>query len=138
MVALNLIQSSNAQIKTSLPSGLVALFVGGTNGVGETSVKQFAIHAKAPKVYIIGRSQQAGERIKRECEELNPEGTFIFLQKELHLTRNVDALCEEIKEKEEVVNLLFLSIGTLEYEKGIVNCHFSRLTLHHHAIKRSI
>ncbi|KAK4554867.1 hypothetical protein LTR86_008015 [Recurvomyces mirabilis] len=117
MVALNLIQASNVQITTSLPAGLVALFIGGTNGVGETSVKQFAVHANAPRVYIIGRSQEAGERIARECREVNPGGSFMFLQKELHLMRNVELLCEEIKRKEKVVNLLFLSIGTLQYGK---------------------
>ena len=114
MVSLDIITSSNDLIKSTLPPGLVAIFVGATNGVGETTVRQFARHAVQPRVYIIGRSQEAGDRIAAECRELNPKGTFVFLQKETHLMRNVDEVCNEIAGKEQVVNLLFLSVGTLQ------------------------
>ncbi|KAK3674714.1 hypothetical protein LTR78_005436 [Recurvomyces mirabilis] len=64
----------------------------------------------------------------------------MFLQKELHLMRNVELLCEEIKQKEKVVNLLFLSIGTLEYGKDTEEgLHYpSALTLYarNHIISR--
>ncbi|KAK1816041.1 hypothetical protein LTR12_009544 [Friedmanniomyces endolithicus] len=112
MVALNIVAESNARIK-HVPSELVAVFVGATNGVGETTVRQFVKYATRPRVYIIGRSGEAGNRIKQECEALNPEGTFIFIQRDTSLMRNVDAVCDEIRMKEEVVNLLFLSVGTL-------------------------
>ena len=114
MVSLDIITSSNDFIKSTLAPGLVAIFVGATNGVGETTVRQFAKHAVQPRVYIIGRSQEAGDRIATECRELNPEGTFVFLRKETHLMRNVDEICAEIASKEKVVNLLFLSVGTLQ------------------------
>lgn len=114
MVALDTIRASNNRIKTSLPAGLVAVFVGATNGVGETTVKEFAKHATAPSVYIIGRSQEAGDRIAAECRESNPEGTFNFVQTDASLMRNVDAVSAEITRKETAINLLFLTIGTLE------------------------
>ena len=114
MVALDIIKSSNDRIRSALPPGLVAVFVGATNGVGETTVRQFAKHANQPRVYIIGRCREAGDRIAAEGKELNPEGTFVFLQKETHLMRNVDEICNEIASKEEAVNLLFLSVGTLQ------------------------
>lgn len=114
MVALHVIRSSNDRIKSTLPAGLVAVFVGATNGVGETTVRQFAKHAVQPRVYIVGRSKEAGDRITAECKEINPEGTFVFVQRETHLMRNVDEVCNEISSKEEVVNLLFLSVGTLQ------------------------
>ena len=113
MVSLPTIQASNAEIK-SLPPNLVAIFVGATNGVGETTVRQFATHAVKPRVYIVGRSREAGERIVKECQALNAEGTFVFLQKEMQLMRNVDEVCEDIERKEEGVNLLVLSVGTLQ------------------------
>ncbi|KAF2667619.1 hypothetical protein BT63DRAFT_447443 [Microthyrium microscopicum] len=114
MVSLHLIESSNNQIKSTLPPGLVAVFVGATNGIGETTVKQFAKHATKPRVYIIGRSQEAGDRIVAECKELNPEGTFIFLQRDTSLIRNVDEVCHELVSKEKAINILFLTIGTLQ------------------------
>lgn len=115
MVALNIVEESNARIKY-VASELVAVFVGATNGVGETTVRRFAKYATRPRVYIIGRSEEAGNRIKQECKALNPEGTFVFIQRDTSLMRNVDAVCDEIRKKEEEVNLLFLTIGTLEID----------------------
>ncbi|KAK0272011.1 hypothetical protein LTS16_001979 [Friedmanniomyces endolithicus] len=115
MVALNIVEESNARIKY-VASELVAVFVGATNGVGETTVRRFAKYATRPRVYIIGRSEEAGNRIKQECKALNPEGTFVFIQRDTSLMRNVDAVCDEIRKKEEEVNLLFLTIGTLEVD----------------------
>ena len=114
MVSLELIASSNDGIRSTLPAGLVAVFIGGTNGVGETTARQFAKHAVQPRVYIVGRSQEAGESVTAECRALNPEGTFIFLKRETSLMRNVDEVCNELASKEEVINLLFLTVGTLQ------------------------
>ena len=100
MVSLEDVQSSNSRIASTLPPGLVAVFVGGTNGVGEATLKQFAKHAFKPRVYFIGRSQESGVRIAKECKALNAEGDFIFIKKETSLIRNVDEVCEEIKSKE--------------------------------------
>lgn len=114
MVALETVRASNQQIASTLPSGLVAVFVGATNGVGEATVRQFAKYASAPRVYLIGRSVEAGARIVNECKALNPQGTFTFISKDTSLIRNVDEICDEIKQKEKSVNLLFLTIGTLQ------------------------
>ena len=114
MVSLDMITSSNDRIKSSLQTGLVAVFIGGTNGVGETTVRQFAKHAVQPRVYIVGRFEDAGDRITAECKALNPEGSFVFIKRETHLMKNVDEVCEELAAKEEVINLLFLSVGTLQ------------------------
>lgn len=116
MVSLDVVRSSNDRIKTTLPAGLVAIFVGGTNGVGETTVKQFAKSAVQPRVYITGRSQEAGDRIVAECKTINPKGTFIFLKRETSLMRNVDAICSELSSKEKAINLLFLTVGTLQID----------------------
>ncbi|KAK4891890.1 hypothetical protein LTR27_009589 [Elasticomyces elasticus] len=115
MVALGVIEASDARIKTR-PPGLDAVFVGATNGVGETTSKQFCKYAVRPRVYFVRRSREVGGRIKQECEALSPEGTFVSIQRETSLMRNVDAVCEEIKNKEESVSLLFLSVGTLQVD----------------------
>ncbi|KAK1077760.1 hypothetical protein LTR33_007815 [Friedmanniomyces endolithicus] len=95
MVALNIVEESNARIK-DVPSELVAVFVGSTNGVGETT---------ASSVYH--RKVQGGRQ---------PNTAFVFIQRDTGLMRNVDAVCNEIRKKEKVVNLLFLSVGTLEVD----------------------
>jgi NADP-dependent 3-hydroxy acid dehydrogenase YdfG len=114
MVTLETIRASNQKIASTLPSGLVAVFVGATNGVGEATVRQFAKYAPAPRVYLIGRSEEAASRIISECKALNPNGKFTFISKDTSLIRNVDEICTNIKQNEKSVNLLFLTIATLQ------------------------
>ncbi|GKZ66621.1 hypothetical protein AnigIFM60653_002790 [Aspergillus niger] len=111
MVVLADIQSSNARIATSLPEGMVAVFVGATSGIGEATLKQFAKHATRPRVYFVGRKQDAGNRIVAECEALNPEGEYIFIPADVSLLSNVDEVCRDIKSKENTLNLLVLTPG---------------------------
>ncbi|KAJ5905943.1 Short-chain dehydrogenase/reductase SDR [Penicillium subrubescens] len=112
MVTLTNVQSSNAQIATALPPGLVAVFVGATNGIGETSLREFARHARQPRVYFVGRSQEAGDRIAAECRDLNPEGEFIFIKADVSLLKSVDDVCRQIASNERCINLLFLTCGS--------------------------
>lgn len=118
MVALEAIRASNKRIATTFPRGLVAVFVGATNGVGEATVRQFAKYVQSPRVYLIGRSQEAGTRITKECKALNPQGEFIFISKDTSLIRNVDEICEDLKRRETSINLLFLTIGSLQTGKS--------------------
>lgn len=111
MVSLPAVKASSALLSIQLPN-LVAVFVGATSGIGEYSLKAFAKHTRLPRVYFIGRSQEAGDRIKIECQKLNPEGEFIFMKGDTSLIRNVDTVCDEIKKKEKYVNVLFLTTGT--------------------------
>lgn len=113
MVSLTDVQSSNSSIASALPPRLVAVFVGATSGVGETTLKQFAKHARQPRVYFIGRSQEAGDRIAAECRTVNSQGEYVFVKADTSLIRTVDDVCRDIKSKEKAVNLLFLSTGSL-------------------------
>jgi short-subunit dehydrogenase len=119
MVSLLDIQSSNSRIASALPPGLVAVFVGATGGIGETTLKQFAKHARQPRVYFVGRSQEAGDRIAAECKALNSEGEYIFVKADTSLIRTVDDVSRDIKSKEKAVNLLFLTTGTLISNTGM-------------------
>ncbi|KAL0466309.1 hypothetical protein QR685DRAFT_557266 [Neurospora intermedia] len=112
MVSHEQIQTSNAQIVSSLPSGLVAVFVGATRGIGEATLKQFVRYAVAPRVYFVGRDRTNGERVGAELANLNPEGEYHFRSADVSLLANVDEVCREIKCKERVINLLFMSCGT--------------------------
>lgn len=50
--------------------------------------------------------------LRGECRELNPEGEFTFIQANVSLLKGVDDVCREIKSKEKIVNLLFLTCGS--------------------------
>ena len=53
MVSLDTIRDSNEQGKKL--KGLVAVFVGGTGGIGESTAKEFFKRTTQPRAYIIGR-----------------------------------------------------------------------------------
>jgi len=118
MVSLKEVELSNSRIATSLPPHLVAVYVGATSGIGEASLKQFAKYALQPRVYFLGRSQEAGDRIAGDLKKLNPQGEYIFVKADVSLIRVVDEVCADINSKEKVVNLLFLCTGTL-IRKGV-------------------
>ena len=111
MVFLSDVHASNSLISSTFPTGLVAVFVGATSGIGEITLKTFAKYSRQPRAYFIGRSQDAADRIVTECKALNPAGEYIFIKADVSLLRVVDDVCEEIKGKEKVLNLLFLSAG---------------------------
>ena len=113
MVSLTEVQSSNSLIPSILPQGLVAVFVGATSGIGETTLKQFAKYTRQPRIYFIGRSQEAGDRITAECKALNKEGEYAFIKADVSLMKVVDDICRDIKAKEQAINLLFQCQGTM-------------------------
>ncbi|KAH6715305.1 hypothetical protein BKA61DRAFT_480100 [Leptodontidium sp. MPI-SDFR-AT-0119] len=116
MVSIKEVRKSNAAFKSSdQASGLVAIFVGATSGIGMGSLKQFAKNAKAPKIYILGRSKSAATPLLNEIKTLNPEGTYDLIETEISLIRNVDKACDEIKSKEKKVDLVFVSPGYLAF-----------------------
>lgn len=107
--------ASNEQIASVFPHGLVAVFVGGTSGVGEYTLKAFAKYAIKPRVYIIGRSQEAASLIVNKCKDLNQEGTFEFIKADVSLLKSVDYVCDQITSKEKKINILFQTQGTMAF-----------------------
>lgn len=53
MVRIDAIRESNAQAKCL--EGLVAVFIGGTGGIGESTAKEMFLRTTRPKAYIVGR-----------------------------------------------------------------------------------
>ncbi|KAK3647788.1 hypothetical protein LTR56_000687 [Elasticomyces elasticus] len=135
MVAYPKILASNAQISSSLAPDLVAVFVGATSGIGEYSLRALVKHAVKPRIYFVGRSQDAATRIVADCREVNPEAELIFLKSDVSLIRNVDEVCREIAGKEKTINLICLSQGvmynTIVTDEGlrapIALVHYSRV-----------
>lgn len=118
MVALEQIQASNAKIAETYPEGLVAVFAGATAGIGETSLREFARHAAKPRIYIIGRSKEACDRLDADLKSVNSAGEYTFVRSDLSLLRNVDDVCRDIRSKESAINVLFMSQGSLNLKKG--------------------
>lgn len=112
MVNIKDVRTSNSSLRAKSP-GMVALFVGGTSGIGTGTLKQLTKDANAPKIYIVGRSRSSAGSLLDNLRSLNPQGIFVFIETEISLIKNVDTVCSEIKEKEQKLDLIFLSTGYL-------------------------
>ncbi len=119
MVVLSDVTKSNEAIASTFPQGLVAVFVGGTSGIGEYTLKALAAHSTNSRVYLVGRAQDAADRIIKECQELSPSSHFEFIKADISLLNVVDEVCDRIKSKETAINILFQSQGTLARNPGI-------------------
>ena len=103
MVKLDIVRSSISDLVKSQP--LVAVFVGGTSGIGEFTVQALAAthgnKGKGLRVYIVGRNASAAEKTIAECRVICPNGQFIFVKaQDLSLLNDVDRVCEEIMQLE--------------------------------------
>ena len=57
------------------------------------------------------RREAEANRIISELLEINPEGKATFIQKDISIIRNVDAVCADLRVKEPLINGLFLTAG---------------------------
>jgi NADP-dependent 3-hydroxy acid dehydrogenase YdfG len=87
--------------------------VGGTSGIGEFTLKAFVENTISPRVYLVGRSSSAAERIIQECTALNKDGKVEFLKADVSELKEVDRVCGEILKKEGQLNLLVQTQGNL-------------------------
>ncbi|GAM43206.1 hypothetical protein TCE0_047f17822 [Talaromyces pinophilus] len=105
MVELTEVHKANATLVQSQP--LVAVFIGGTSGIGHQSLRALAAadaehKGKGLRAYIVGRNATAAEEIIAECRGLYPQGQYHFLKiDDLSLINNVDRVCAEIIQLEQ-------------------------------------
>lgn len=131
MITLPQVIASNEHIGSTFPDGLVAVFVGGTSGVGEYTLKTLAKYAPKLRAYIVGRSQDAADRIIAECKKINPGGKFEFIKADVSLLKNVDEVCRQIRDKETSINILFLTQGTMAFKKSTSLSYISLFRKHY-------
>jgi len=104
MVNLDVIRDANNTLVQSRP--LVAVFFGGTSGIGHYTLRALATaEAKGGKgfrAYVVGRKIAAAEKIIAECRSICPTSQITFVQAEdISLIQDVDRVCKHIIELEE-------------------------------------
>ena len=128
MVKLDVVRKCNAALVKSQP--LVAVFPGGTSGIGKYAVHTLAeTHSKdgaGLRVYLVGRKQNAAEEIIVDCQTACPNGQFRFIKaQDLSLLEDVDRVSDEIMQAEEQeakrtggkarIDMLVMSQGVLDF-----------------------
>jgi NAD(P)-dependent dehydrogenase (short-subunit alcohol dehydrogenase family) len=134
MVKLNEVEATNVSVAQSRP--LVAVFVGGTNGIGEQTLRALAkAHGKNGKglrIYCVGRKQDAADKIFDECRRTCADGQYRFIKAaNLTLVSDVDQCCEDIMSLEHEgglmggpprIDILCQSQGFVRFDKPECKC----------------
>lgn len=104
MVNLDVVRAcGNALVKKQ---SVTAVFVGGTSGIGEYSLRALAsTHGTSGhglRVYLVGRNEASAKKIIADCRKVCPSGEFHFVRaSDLASLREVDRVCKEIVSAEE-------------------------------------
>ncbi|KAH8888046.1 NAD(P)-binding protein [Thozetella sp. PMI_491] len=116
MVSLSIVRATNAQI-SSLAHPTIAVFVGGTSGIGRAALLELARRKTVSlKVYIVGRNAASHHNLLSQLRSVNPGGEFIFLEAQVTLLSEIKRVTDEIKLRERSIDLLWLSVGALPFD----------------------
>lgn len=105
--------------------------VGGTSGIGEVTARALVRDAVSPRVYLVGRNEKQASKIIEELRQVNPKGQISFVHCDAARLKSVDEACKTIQEKEDKVNLLFMTAGKIAF-KGPDGTFFSMSMNHLH------
>jgi NADP-dependent 3-hydroxy acid dehydrogenase YdfG len=112
MVNLSTITTNNDALRNS-SARHVAVFVGGTAGIGKLTLAEMSDLGMNLKVYVIGRKSSYAA-FKAHSDALcakNPDTEIVWIEGEVSLLAEVKRVCGEIKKREERVDLLFMTTG---------------------------
>ncbi|KAF8646486.1 hypothetical protein AX16_007188 [Volvariella volvacea WC 439] len=112
----------NAAHATTYP--LVAVFVGGTSGIGRGMLETFAARmsnsSTASQIFVVGRNAQAAGEIEQNLKTLDPNvPAFKFISADLTLMRNVRKVSAEILRTTPKINFLIMTPGIMSMNKRI-------------------
>lgn len=105
------ILNNNESLKVA-GSGLTAIFVGATNGIGRGALRALTKHTDSPTIYIVGRSLSRLDDLIKDLKVLNDTATFhpIFAA-DLGLIRDAQTAALEIAKTAKRIDLLIMSPG---------------------------
>ncbi|KAI0358500.1 NAD(P)-binding protein [Trametes cingulata] len=137
MPSLAIARAANAAKFSKLSYFPVAVFVGGTSGIGQATAEAFARHTSGnAHIIIVGRNKAAADAIIASFPKpTSPEAKHEFLACDVSLMKNIQATTSGLLARLPKVNFLVLSPGLYnlrgrdETEEGIDR----RLGLHYYA-----
>ncbi|KAI0355603.1 NAD(P)-binding protein [Trametes cingulata] len=135
MPSRNTARAANAAYSPSyLP---VAIFVGGTSGIGRATAEAFARYTKGnAHIIIVGRNKNAADELIASFPKPTvPDAKHEFVSCDVALIKNIQATTSSLLTRLSKLNFLVLSAGQLSFkgredtEEGIER----RLSLHYYA-----
>ncbi|KAF7341192.1 hypothetical protein MVEN_01854200 [Mycena venus] len=125
MPSLSTVRAFNAAFSPSYTP--VAIFVGGTSGIGQGMAEAFARHTKGnAHIVLVGRNRAAAESIIATFPKPTAPGvTHEFVECDITLMKNVHRVAGELRARIPKINFLVLTPGVMtmngrnETEEGI-------------------
>jgi len=115
MVSLSQAKQLNAG--ANLPPKPVALFIGGTSGIGKCSAQALARYAKGNiHIIIVGRNEEAARQIISSFPR-SSESNYEFISCDVRFMSNVSSVIRSLSSRLSKINYLILSTGYLSTEK---------------------
>ncbi|KAK1760342.1 hypothetical protein QBC47DRAFT_366907 [Echria macrotheca] len=112
MVADSEIFASNALINDAT-APRVSVFVGGTSGLGQLTIRALVGTGASVRIYLVGRKSSAERSAAfiAEMQTINPKAEIIWTEAEYSLLAETKRACDFVKSRESRVDLLFLTAG---------------------------
>ncbi|KAF9477268.1 NAD(P)-binding protein [Pholiota conissans] len=118
MPSLTAIRASNAAFKHSISQQPIAVFVGGTSGIGQGMAEVFADNTKGDShIVIVGRNRDAAERTLSSFPK--PTSGVVareFVQCDVTLMKNVQQATTDILARYPKINYLVMSPGIMTFD----------------------
>lgn len=119
MVALEVVQASNAKVAKTLASGFVAVFLGATQGIGQATLQHFVKNAPpSSRIYTVARpsSLAAHETFVASLRQEKPDSNIEIIEADVSLISEIDKIAQVVKKQETKVDLLVMTAGFIAFE----------------------
>ncbi|KAJ8117828.1 hypothetical protein ONZ43_g4115 [Nemania bipapillata] len=112
MVSYKDIQASNSLINDAT-APRVAVFVGGTSGIGKLTIQALVATGASTRIYLVGRkgSEERTRTFIQELHTISAKAEVIWIEGEIALLAETKRICDVIKKTESRIDLLFLTAG---------------------------
>ncbi|KAH8823850.1 NAD(P)-binding protein [Flagelloscypha sp. PMI_526] len=113
MPSLNLVKAENAKFSPNYVP--VAVFVGGTSGIGQGMAQAFAKHTKGnAHIIIVGRNKEAADSIISTFPKpTSPEARHEFVQADVSLMTNIHTTTSALLSRLPKINFLVMTPGIM-------------------------
>ncbi|KAK1991899.1 hypothetical protein LX36DRAFT_589520 [Colletotrichum falcatum] len=112
MVAIAQVRQSNARL-TAETVPRTAVFVGGTSGIGKSTLAELVSLGFPVKAYVVGRraTEAAVKPLLEDLRRGNPSSELVWVEGEVSLLSETRRICEWIRARETRLDLLCLTAG---------------------------
>ncbi|KAG8931698.1 hypothetical protein FRC03_002914 [Tulasnella sp. 419] len=119
MSSLKEVETANSTTFDNIPYRPVAIFVGGTSGVGRAIAERLAHHSKGnAHIIIIGRNKAAATELFSTFPKA-PSSLYEFVPCDASLLSNISQACSNLKTRITSLNYLVLSQGIFTFSDRI-------------------